>query len=261
MDNTNPSGETPETPTGQWYDSLGLDDEAKGVIQNKGWQDASSVIKSYRELEKFSGRDKSDFLEIPKGEDADYSSVWSKLGRPESPEGYDLRDEQDIAKSAREAFFDAGLTKKQASQLQDWFEKYAVEFDKASKEKYEKELEDRNIKAIDALKKEWGADFDSNAELCKTAVKRMEITDDQLDAIGNIIGPDKVAKMFLDMATRSDADKPLTGYQSGGKETPDQAKARIAELQADPAFMAKVAANDKDAVAEMVRLANLTVGD
>lgn len=87
----------------------------------------------------------------------------------------------------------------------------------------------------------------------------MEITDDQLDAIGEIIGPDKVAKMFLDMAVRTDADKPLTGYESGGKETPEQAKARIAELQADATFMAKVAANDKDAVAEMVRLANLTV--
>ena len=259
MNDTNPVDGVQETPQEQWYDSLGLDDEAKGVIQNKGWQDASSIIKSYRELEKFSGRDKSDFLEIPKGEDADYSSVWNKLGRPEDPSGYELHDEQDIAKSAREAFYNAGLTKKQASQLQDWFEKYAVDFDNANKEKATKELEERNTKAIETLRKDWGADFESNAELCKTAVKKFEITDDQLDAIGNIIGPDKVAKMFLDMAVRTDADKPLTGYESGGKETVEQAKARIAELQADPAFMAKVAANDKDAVAEMIRLANLTV--
>ena len=248
-----------QTPQEQWYDSLGLDDEAKGVIQTKGWQDAASIIKSYRELEKFSGRDKSDFLELPKGEDADLSAVWSKLGRPENPDGYDLNDEQDITKSAREAFYNAGLTKKQASQLQEWFEKYAVDFDTAAKERQAKELDERNGKAIEALKKEWGADFESNAELCKGAVRRMEITDEQLDAMGEIIGPDKVAKMFLDMAVRTDADKPLTGYESGGKETPEQAKARIAELQQDAAFMAKVAANDKEAVAEMIRLANLTV--
>jgi len=260
MSETNPV-ETPETPQEQWYDSLGLDDEAKGVIQNKGWQDAGSIIKSYRELEKFSGRDKSDFLEIPKGEDADYSAVWSKLGRPENPDGYELSEEQDIAKSAKEAFFNAGLTKKQASQLQEWFEKYALDFDKANKEKYAQELDERNGKAIETLKKEWGANFESNAELCKTAVRKFEITDEQLDAIGDIIGPDKVAKMFLDMAVRTDADKPLTGYESGGKETPEQAKARIAELQSDSSFMAKVAANDKEAVAEMIRLANLTVED
>jgi len=259
MNDTNPVDDVQETPEGQWYDSLGLDDEAKSVIQNKGWQDAGSIIKSYRELEKFSGRDKSDFLEIPKGEDADYSSVWSKLGRPEDPSGYDLHDEQDIAKSARQAFYDAGLTKKQASQLQDWFEKYAVDFDAANKEKYNKDLEERNTKAIETLKKEWGADFDSNAELCKTAVKKYELTDDELDAIGNIIGPDKVAKMFLDMAVRTDADKPLTGYESGGKETVEQAKEKIAQLQQDVAFMAKLAAGDKEAAAEMIRLANLTV--
>lgn len=248
-----------QTPQEQWYDSLGLDDEAKGVIQNKGWQDAGSIIKSYRELEKFSGRDKSDFLEIPKGEDADYSAVWNKLGRPENPDGYELNDEQDIAKSAREAFYNAGLTKKQASQLQEWFEKYAIDFDKANQEKRAQELDERNKNAIDALKKEWGADFDSNAELCKTAVRKYGITDEQLDAIGDIIGLEKVTKMFLDAAVRTDADKPLTGYESGGKETPEQAKARIAELQADAEFMKKVANNDKEAVAEMVRLANLTV--
>lgn len=248
-----------QTPQEQWYDSLGLDDEAKGVIQNKGWQDAGSIIKSYRELEKFSGRDKSDFLEIPKGEDADYSAVWNKLGRPENPDGYELNDEQDIAKSAREAFYNAGLTKKQASQLQEWFEKYAIDFDKANQEKRAQELDERNKNAIDALKKEWGADFDSNAELCKTAVRKYGITDEQLDAIGDIIGLKKVTKMFLDAAVRTDADKPLTGYESGGKETPEQAKARIAELQADAEFMKKVANNDKEAVAEMVRLANLTV--
>lgn len=248
-----------QTPQGQWYDSLGLDDEAKGVIQNKGWQDAGSIIKSYRELEKFSGRDKSDFLELPKGEDADYSAVWNKLGRPENPDGYELNDEQEIAKSAREAFYNAGLTKKQASQLQEWFEKYAIDFDKANQEKRAQELDERNKNAIDALKKEWGADFDSNAELCKTAVRKYGITDEQLDAIGDIIGLEKVTKMFLDAAVRTDADKPLTGYESGGKETPEQAKARIAELQADAEFMKKVANNDKEAVAEMVRLANLTV--
>lgn len=252
----NDENQTPET---QWYDSLGLDDEAKGVIQNKGWQDAASIIKSYRELEKFSGRDKNDFLELPKGDNPDYSSVWSKLGRPDNPDGYELHDEQEIAKSARQAFYDAGLTKKQASQLQDWFEKYAVDFDKANKEKRAQELDDRNKAAIESLKKDWGADFDTNAELCKTAVRKLGITDEQLDAIGDVIGLEKVTKMFLDLAQRTDADKPLTGYESGGKETPEQAKARIAELQQDAAFMAKVAANDKEAVAEMVRLANLTV--
>lgn len=248
-----------QTPQEQWYDSLGLDDEAKGVIQTKGWQDAGSIIKSYKELEKFSGRDKSDFLELPKGDNADYSSVWNKLGRPENPDGYELNDDQEITKSARQAFYDAGLTKKQASQLQEWFEKYAVDFDQANRAKREEELDNLHKTALENLKKDWGADFDTNAELCKTAVKNLGITDEQLDAIGDIIGLEKVTKMFLDLAQRTDADKPLTGYESGGKETPEQAKARIAELQADAEFMKKVANNDKDAVAEMIRLANLTV--
>ena len=43
----------------QWYDGLNLDEESVSTIQNKGWQDANSIIKSYRELEKFSGQDKN----------------------------------------------------------------------------------------------------------------------------------------------------------------------------------------------------------
>lgn len=253
--------DTPVTPSDNepWYNQLGLDEDSVKTVSAKGWKDVDSIVKSYQSLEKFSGRDKSDFLELPKGEDADYSSVWNKLGRPENPDGYDLNDDQEITKSARQAFYDAGLTKKQASQLQEWFEKYAVDFDQATRAKREEELDNLHKTALENLKKDWGADFDTNAELCKTAVKNLGITDEQLDAIGDIIGLEKVTKMFLDLAQRTDADKPLTGYESGGKETPEQAKARIAELQADSAFMAKVAANDKEAVAEMIRLANLTV--
>ena len=52
-----------------WYDGMQLDDENVGLIQTKGWGDMNSVMKSYRELEKYTGADKNDFLRIPKAAD------------------------------------------------------------------------------------------------------------------------------------------------------------------------------------------------
>lgn len=246
-----------DTNTPQWYESLGLDEESTATVVAKGWKDTNSIVKSYKELEKFSGRDKNDFIEIPKGDDADLSAVYSRLGRPDKAEDYELQD-TDFAKAAKEMLFKEGITKKQAKALEKWIDEYGQNQAKALEEKTAAEAEARGKASVEALKKAWGADFDKNVALSKNTAKDLNITDEELDAVESILGAERFGKILLGLSKPSDANQPLTGYKSGGHETKEMAKLRIEELKADPEFMKKVAAGDEKSVQELLRLAAIT---
>lgn len=240
-----------------WYDGLNIEDENIGVIQTKGWQDANSIIKSYRELEKFSGKDKNDYIEIPKGEDADLSEVYARLGRPEKAEDYELQD-TDFAKAAKEVLFKEGITKKQAKALEKWLDDYSATQQKAMDEKSAAEADARAKASIESLKKLWGADYDKNVALSKNVAQDLNLTNEEIDAVGSVIGAERLGKILLGLSKPSDANQPLTGYKSGGQETKEMAKLRIEELKSDSEFMKKVAAGDEKSVQELLRLAAIT---
>jgi len=240
-----------------WYDGLNIEEENIGVIQTKGWQDANSIIKSYRELEKFSGRDKNDYIEIPKGEDADLSEVYARLGRPDKAEDYELQD-TDFAKAAKEILFKEGISKKQAKALESWFDEYAKVQQQAEEEKRSADMEARNKASIESLKKIWGADFDKNVALSKDVAKDLNISEEEIDAVESVLGPERLGKMLLALHKPSDSNQPLTGYKQGGSETKEMAKLRIEELKSDSEFMKKVSAGDEKSVQELLRLAAIT---
>lgn len=246
-----------DTNTPQWYESLGLDEESTATVVAKGWKDTNSIVKSYKELEKFSGRDKNDFIEIPKGDDADLSAVYSRLGRPDKAEDYELQD-SDFAKAAKEVLFKEGITKKQAKALEKWIDEYSQSQVKAAEEKAVAEAEARGKASVEALKKAWGADFDKNIAISKNTAKDLNITDEELNAIESVLGAERFGKMLLGLSKPSDANQPLTGYKSGGQETKEMAKLRIEELKADPEFMKKFSAGDEKSAQELLRLAAIT---
>ena len=244
----------------QWYDGLNLDEESVSTIQNKGWQDANSIIKSYRELEKFSGQDKNDFIKVPKNEDGtfDYSEVYARLGQPEKEEDYEIGD-SDLATQARKVLLENHISKSQAQALQTFIDEYAEKSNAAAEAARIEEINAKNEKALAELKTKWGADYDKNVELAKTVVSEFGLTNEQLDTLGDVMGADKVAEMFLRMANTTDADnKPLSGYNNQ-TPTKESAAARIAELQKDPEFMKKVNEGDPKAIDEMMKLAASTV--
>lgn len=241
----------------RWYDSLQIADENIGVIQTKGWENADALISSYRELEKHIGADKNDFIKMPKvgeGETPDYSEVYSRLGRPESAEGYELSD-SDFAKAARETLFKAGITKSQAKELESWFNEYSKGVQTKAEEARAAELDAKTQAAVEALKKEWGANFEKNQALAKDAVQKFGLSDEVLDAIGDAAGADVAAKLFLALAERSDTNSPLTGYRGGGDETREIAAMKLSEMRNDPEIIKKLAAGDQKTNEEFNRLA------
>jgi hypothetical protein len=244
-----------------WYDGMNLDEENIGLIQTKGWGDANSIIKSYRELEKYTGADKNDFIRIPKaadGETPDYSEVFSKLGRPENADGYDLTD-SDFSKAAREALFKAGITKSQAKQLEEWINGYSKTKADEDAAKAAAELDLRNKASAEELRKEWGADTEKNYAIVQNTRKDLGISDEAFDAMVEKAGPKVVAELLLRASTKSDADAPLSNYNNHQVETKEMAKLKISQMQNDPEIIKKLAEGDAKVTEEFNRLAALTV--
>lgn len=249
-----------ETPAGQYYDNWGLADESKGYIQTKGFRDAESIIKSYRELEKTMGVDKNEIIRIPKttdGTDPDYTEIFAKLGRPEKADGYGLPDNE-FAKAASEKFHALGITAKQAKELTSWFDSYGEQAGSASQIQVQKMHDEQ----VAALKTEWGKDYDLNLEISKQAIadnaQAIGIDADTLNKIGDLIGAGKAAKLFYLLGqTTNTADKTIKDYNANtGKESYEQAVYKLDKMNSDPDFAKKVGGSnpDKDFINELNRL-------
>lgn len=254
--------------TETWYDSLNLTDEGKGLIQAHNFKTAEDLLKSYKNLESFTGVDKNELIRIPKvkeGEEADYSAVYDALGRPKTAAEYGLPD-TDFAKAAAEQMHKMGLTAKQAKGLSDWVDAYTKEQGTTSQQAREEELEKQAQEQIAGLQKDWGKDYDLNIEVAKQAVadyqKELGLDADVLDKLGDYIGVDRATKLFyaLGKARAGDGSKNVVNYASNsGNETAEIAAYKLKEMYADPETAKKVMAGDSKTVAELNRLNKIVI--
>ncbi|OYR25867.1 hypothetical protein [Brucella pseudogrignonensis] len=112
-----------------WVAGLQIEDN-RTLVEAKQWKSADDAIKSYRDLEAHASK----ALKVP-GADAtaeDWNAFYGKLGRPESPDKYELKLNteavpQDFPYDEKSAIefrtwaHEAGLTPQQAQSLHDKF--------------------------------------------------------------------------------------------------------------------------------------------
>lgn len=250
--------DTPEQG-GNFYDSWGLSTEDIGYIQNSNYTDASAVVKALRDTKAYVGLDKNDLVKIPKPDkdgNIDYSEVWNRLGRPENAEGYGLPD-TDFAKAAAPKLHELGITKTQAEALVSFLDEYGKSAGKANEENERA----ANLKAEEALKKEWGSDFDVKSEavgefIRKTAAE-LNFTAEDFDNLQKSMGYDKAMKLFYAFAG-DNAVKNLSNYNAG-QETPEIAAYKLKELMADPETAKALSRKDPKIHSEIKRLTELSM--
>jgi len=233
-----------ETQTTSPFESWGLSEDATKFIQTKGFKDAESIVKSYQEAEKFIGMDKNHILKIPRateGVEVDYTEVYTKLGRPEKSDGYELPDTE-LAKAAREKFFQLGLSAKQAKELAAWADSYAD-----SNKPTEAELQAKADAGKAELTKAWGKDFDLNVGIAKQAVadlaQELKLDANVIDILGDTIGLETATKIFymLGKAAGAGDERNLKGYVNPDtKETPETANEKVNKMRLDPEFTKKI---------------------
>lgn len=235
-----PAAETPpQTTAGSWTE--GLTPEQVGFVENKGWGGISDTLESYQNLEKMRGVPEDRLLTIPGDvDDADaWNALHAKLGRPETPDGYELEDAEWMAAKAHEL----GLNKQQAAGLLETMNAQREEALKVQNQEYEVESQNE----LAELRKELGSKFNESVATAQRAAAQLKLNADDLSAIEGAIGTKRFMQMFMTIGSSSAEAGFVSGASSsdGVAVTADGAKASVEALRGDPDFMTRY--NSKDA--------------
>lgn len=133
------------------------------------------------------------------------NSFYSKLGRPEEfskyeltkPEGYEIRPE--LETWAKENFFKAGLSSKQANELFNAYNELAI--------KDQKEYAEKSLVEVNELKKSWGDKANFMIENGRDAVAKLGLSKDDLNVIEKASGTTGMLKLLATIGTKINGDK------------------------------------------------------
>ena len=238
--------------------NAGFDEETSAYVTNKGWQNPSDILNSYRNLEKFAGGSKN-LVELP-GVDADAAAMdafFNKLGRPDSPDKYNLNmpdtGDKQLADWFRGKAHESGLTDKQAASLFNAWNEMSTSRLQEMMDQQQADSE----KAIADLKKEWGQGYDAQIDMGKRAANALGYDAEQLNAIEDKLGTADMLKLFATLGSKMGEPNFEGSGRSGDSGfglTPAAAKQQISDLKMDKEFMAEYLNGNKDAASKMQRL-------
>jgi hypothetical protein len=200
------------------------------------------LARSYYNAQRMVGADKI-AVPGPNADSTDWSAVYNKLGRPETAADYEFKGGEDPGSIStsdqltqfKEKAYEEGLSKKQAENIFDWYNKASVD----AHSSIEKSLTERKTFAEEQLHKEYGNAYDERVTLAQRVVQEYG-GDDGLQLLEDTgLGNDpRVVKMFAKIGMDLSEDSLSVGDgQSSFTMTPDEAKREIATLQRDNQFM------------------------
>lgn len=255
-----PSAAAPEGSV--W--SASFDDDTQAYVGSKGWKSPTDLLQSYRNLEKFAGGSKN-LLELPAtgADDPAWGSVYDRLGRPQSPDGYELPEieggDPELTNWFKSTAHELGLSGAQAAKLYDAWNSTASEKMQAIQQAEQRESE----QGMEQLQKEWGRAFESQVGAGKVAVRALGYAPEQLDAIEAKLGTAETLKLFATIGSKM-GEPSFEGSERSGESgfgvTPAAARQQIADMKMDKNFMDNYISGNPDAVAKMKRLMESAYG-
>jgi len=228
----------------------------KPVLQAKQFDDVGKVLKSYIEMEKFAGGFKSK-LNIPDQlDDAAISTIYTKLGRPESPDKYEFKKGENIKVELNEDLLNnfkkfAHSKNITAAQFNDLVN-FQMEAMQSAIEAGERQAAEAKQRAAEALKAEWKEKYEDNFKQAKATAEKLEILAD-LEALGLADNPTTI-KMLAKLNSKLSEDtlKPKTKV-----ETPDS-KTELADLMKSDAFINRLHPDHQKAHKRFLELHGVT---
>lgn len=253
-----------DPPTGPWYEGKGLDGEAVGYFQARGWdKDAVTAAieagKSHREATKKLGVPEDQLARIPKKDDA---AGWEQFhqkvnGKPADMKDYDFsgvkrRDGSVIpdmlAGVMRTMAHKLNLPKDAAATMAKDFLTATETADAAAIAEREQKIAEEHDKLADS----WKAGFETNMLLARRTATTLGISDANIKALEKVEGYANVMNMLRNLGTIIGEDKYLKPGGGGGPErmTREMALSRISDLNADRDWVKKYQGGDTAAKRE-----------
>jgi len=225
--------------------------ELRALAQGKGWKAPADALSGYKHLETLLGQRAGNperLVVLPGDESpqAERDAYWAKAGRPEKPDGYDLKDvpEGDLRDRFGAWAHEAGLSQRQAKAVAGKFMEFSTAAEQEKAATFER---DANV-VIEQKKKEWGQAYPENILAGRQLAARFRLTEEDLDTWEMAWGTDKFLTKMAEMGRTFGEHKPASGSDSGPLGmTPAIAQQQIKDLEADPDFRAKWLAGNPEA--------------
>lgn len=257
-------------PAGQPQDwTGGLSQEHRGFVETKGWKDPGSLLESYRGLERMLGGPREKLVRLPDS-DADkdgWNQVYSRLGRPETPDQYELPPVQvgdgqvDLSGDFRAMAHELGLSKSQAKGLAEKFGGKLAALHQQSEEQRAAQVE----ADLGSLRREWGGEYEANVAAGQRAVKALGWDVPTVEKLEGALG----TKGLFQLVARIGRGMGEADFVEGGAGeadargafgmTPAAARAKYDAMMGDPEFQKRLLSEDptirRAAIAERQRLA------
>lgn len=175
-----------------------------------------------------------------------WNDFYNKMGRPETPDGYELtfgegvQTDENMVKFGKELFHELGVPAPKAQAAADKWNAFVAEQEAG----YLQQMQQANQQELDALSSKWGADLEKNKAAGQRAVQALGLSTDMVQRIEDNIGSAAVVELLAMIGRKSDEG----GFTSGGSQadpnnpatmSKDQAAARIKALQGDADFQKK----------------------
>jgi len=229
-----------------WRDGLSEEYRTHPVFER--FDDLDALAREHVNLQKLIGRKGI----VPPAADADNAErarFYDALGRPESPEGYDLDGlarpegmpwDEDFEKAMLERMHASGLSDAQArSLLEGYVELQGAAWQDANA------AQDRALDAVESgLRREWGENFDAQVDRANRAfaaafgervddVRQLRLTN------GQYLGdhPDMV-RAFAKLGGLMGEAEFIGGKEARIGQAPSEARAQLSALEADSEFRA-----------------------
>ncbi|MBG17194.1 MAG: hypothetical protein CMB77_02415 [Euryarchaeota archaeon] len=220
-----------------------IPEEIRGHKSLETIQDVPSLAKSYVNAQSMIGADK---IALPgkSSTPEQWSEIYSKLGRPEAADKYELSNKlpegQEVNEQLMGGFTNtahaAGLNTKQAQSLLDWYNNVLVDNTAQVTAAEQAQLEEKT----NELKQHYGPAFDDRVKLARAVSAQFTEGDESLHEVkladGSLLGnhPDfikMVSNMGVFMKEKMGEDK-LEGVKTSGAATKHELEGKIAELSA-----------------------------
>lgn len=249
----------PVTPSDKpWTETFNLQGDVLGYVQNRGLAAKTpaeafvATVEAHRAAEAKLGVPADQLLRLPKdvNDTATRDAMFKRLGRPDSPAGYDLKSvgaDDDFASFFAPAAHTRGLTKEQAEgvakDINAHIAKTEADEVKAKAAQYTAQKQE--------LQNEWGANAVQNLALAQKAYRAFGLSDEMISAMEVALGPKALMNKFMEMG-RSMGEHAFVENNSPSTfgVSKEAAAVRIKELKSDKEWTKKWLGGDLKAKRE-----------
>ena len=231
------SGSDVGTPDASHFDRMQFDpsslpDNLRNEPSLQTFTSVDNLAKSYVNAVKKIGGNPDHLVQLPQ-EGESWDNFYNKIGRPETPEGYDFGEDGGKLEFYRNATHQLGLTQDQAANM---LKLYAT-----VEEQNQKAAQQRNADfAVDSqinLKREWGTNYDSKIDMAQRAFAQFSSKEfSQLMDETGLGNHPELLKAFSKIGESMGDDQLVVGSGRAGAISPQMAKEEIESLYRDKEF-------------------------